>query len=133
MGYKVFGVITLAILGWVGWSIFNLAQSAQADGTILSISRSGTGDACCRVEVEFRDEEGELQTFRSDSGGDRQQETGDRVTVYYDSNDPTDANTFKGLIVGPAVLGFAALITAMFSWVLWRAKRKRDKSDSERT
>ena len=83
-------------------------------------------------EVEFSDDAGQSHTFRNESGGNREQVAGDRVTVYYDSENPADANTLKGFTVGPAVLAFTALVTGLIAWLTWQAKRQKAEGAADR-
>ena len=90
MVYRIVGIVAVvawfALLGFLVWSLVDPPLSAE--GTIVAISRTRENSECCPVTVEFRDDQGRLQTFSSPSGGDRQQEAGDQVTVYYNPEDP---------------------------------------------
>ena len=122
-------VAWVALLGFLVLSLVDLPVSAE--GTIVSISRTRQGSECCPVTVEFRDGQGRLHPFSSSSGGDRQQEAGDQVTVYYNPKDPSTAQTADDRVMIQAIAGFGLLVLGLVSWSLFLTGRRKSQTESE--
>ena len=122
-------VAWLALLGFLVWSFLDPPLSAE--GTIVAISRTRENSECCPVTVEFRDDQGRLQTFSSPSGGDRQQEAGDQVTVYYNPEDPSTAQTADDRVMIQAIAGFGLLVLGLVSWSLFLTGKRKSQTESE--
>ncbi len=119
----------VALLGFLVLSLVNPPLSTE--GTIVAISQTRQGSECCPVTVEFRDDQGRLHTFSSSSGGDRQQEAGDQVTVYYNPEDPSTAQTVDDRVMIQAIAGFGLLVLGLVSWSLFLTGKRKSQIDSE--
>ena len=133
MVYRIVGLVTVvawvALFGFVIWSLVNPPPSAE--GTIVSVSRTRQNSECCPVTVEFRDDQGQLHTFSSPTGGDRQQEVGDQVTVYYNPEDPSTAQTADDRVMIQAIAGFGLLVLGLVSWSLFLTGKRKSQTESE--
>lgn len=117
--------------GWaVGLVWFNPTFSARAEGTVVSIRTTAQNSECCPVTVEFTDHFGTAHTFSSPSGGNRQQQVGDSIRVYYSSDDPSQAQTADGRITPLAVGGFGVFVLAMIAVMFLMGSRRERRSET---
>jgi hypothetical protein len=125
------GLLFVGLSLWLLWAWFNPTLSEQTEGTILSISRTSQNTQCCPLTVEFTDTDGNSHSFSSGSGGDRQQVVGDKVSVYYDPADPSEAQTAKDRVTPFVVGGFVLFVLLLPALILLFGairQRKRDAS-----
>lgn len=124
------GSAALLLAGLLVWVWFNPTLSAQAEGTIVTIRTTAQNSECCPVTVEFTDHFGTTHTFSNPSGGNRQQRVGDTIGVYYDPNDPSQAQTAKDRITPIAVGGFGVFVLAMIAVMFLMGSRRERRSET---
>lgn len=124
------GAAALLLAGLLVWVWFNPTLSAQAEGTVVSIRTTAQNSECCPVTVEFTDHFGTAHTFSSPSGGNRQQQVGDSIRVYYSSDDPSQAQTADGRITPLAVGGFGVFVLAMIAVMFLMGSRRERRSET---
>jgi hypothetical protein len=126
------GVVLLAVAAVLcAWTVQRLVwpdRSSSADGVVLSVSRSDRNQPCCAVDVSFVDDRGTRHEFHSDFGGSRSTQVGDSITVYYDPDDPSSAETASGRFKQAIIPAVGAISVAMVgAFLLLMARRKPDR------
>jgi hypothetical protein len=121
----IIGLI-LIIFGTLWWqiNIRHLEKSTIAQGTVVENVRRGRGFA---PKIAFTTSNGEEKNVTLWSAQNPPAYgVGDKVTVYYDPNDPNKANvnTFLSVSFGPMMLAIAGIINVMIGLVLYTMSRK---------
>lgn len=124
------GAAALLLAGLLVWVWFNPTLSAQAEGTVLTIRTTAQNSECCPVTVEFTDHFGTTHTFSSPSGGNRQQQVGDTIGVYFNPDDPSQAQTADDRTTPIVVGGFGVFVLAMIAVMFLMGSRRERRSET---
>ena len=126
----ILGIGTLILAGGLalGWgSLSHVLSAERADGEVIEIRRE---DDMYAPVLRFRLPSGETQEVKDLATGAPDFAVGDRVTILYRPQDPTDfrIDTFERLWLSAVIVTIFACFWLLFGFVAWALSRGVDLS-----